>query len=121
MFDLNDAITKWRLDLIQRETYTKADIDELENHLRDEIENLSGTNLTAQEVFLVAAGRLGDGGELAHEFAKVNQQIIWSRRFLWMTVGLFVFFLTSLLAQAVSQCCLWLFTKGATKGIKFWQ
>jgi len=38
MFDLNEQIIKWRSNLAQSQTLGSSDIDELESHLREEIE-----------------------------------------------------------------------------------
>ncbi len=46
MFDLNEQITKWRTTLAESEKCSKPDIDELETHLREEIEHLTPAGLS---------------------------------------------------------------------------
>jgi hypothetical protein len=36
MFDLNYAISSWRMNLSEKQTCAKSDIDEMESHLREE-------------------------------------------------------------------------------------
>jgi hypothetical protein len=91
MFDLNEQITKWRTSLAESEKCSKADIDELENHLHEEIDHLTPAGLSQQEAFLIAKGRLGDKASLENEFAKVNGGYIFRNRLFWMAAGAFVY------------------------------
>ena len=88
MFDLNNAISSWRMNLSEKQTFAKSDIDEMETHLREEIDSLTSSNLSEQEAFLVATHRLGDTDSLAAEFAKVNTSILWRNRLFWILAGL---------------------------------
>ena len=100
MFDLNKAISSWRMGLSERQTCEKSDIDELETHLREEIDSLTASKLSQQEAFLVAAHRLGDPDSLAAEFAKVNTSILWRKRFFWAGAG----FLSYIIAAYIAGC-----------------
>ncbi|MHC4556646.1 MAG: permease prefix domain 1-containing protein [Planctomycetota bacterium] len=91
MFELNEQIAKWRSSLNQSDRLSKSDIDELESHLREEIENLIASKLSEQEAFLVAAHRLGHSSALAEEFEKVNTHIVFRKRLFWAVAGLFSF------------------------------
>jgi len=108
MFNLKEAILKWRSELMQRESYSGSDVEELESHLRDEIGNLTLVSLSEEEAFLVATARLGDGDVLASEFAKVNVKAIWLRRFFWMAAGVFSFYMINLFAVAISKGSLYI-------------
>lgn len=88
MFDLNEQINKWRRKLSHSDTLQNSDTDELEGHLREEIERLTAAKLSDQEAFYVARHRLGDTDSLAAEFAKVNTSILWRKRLFWMVAGL---------------------------------
>ena len=103
MFDLNQQVTKWRTNLAQSEACSKSDIDELESHLREEIEHLSTCELSEQEAFLVAAHRLGDSGSLTGEFAKVNRGRVFRRRLLWIALGVLSYILATYFAAAFSK------------------
>ena len=100
MFDLNEEITKWRRSLAESEKCSKADIDDLENHLHEEIDHLTPAGLSQQEAFVVAKGRLGDTGSLENEFAKVNGGYILRNRLFWMAAGAFAYLVATCLAGA---------------------
>lgn len=85
MFDLDAAIRHWRGSL--GESMRAEDLDELEEHLRDQVAALSGGALSGDEAFLVARSRLGANVELAGEFAKVHPGSIWVGRAQWMILG----------------------------------
>lgn len=90
MFNLNEAIDNWRKSCSDQQTITPADRDELETHLREEIDHLVLAGLTEEEAFLIAARRLGDTQSLAVEFGKVNRSLIWRTRAFWMLAGVFL-------------------------------
>lgn len=102
MFDLNKAISSWRMGLSERQTCAKSDIDELETHLREEIDSLTASKLSQQEAFLVATHRLGDPDSLAAEFAKVNTSILWRKRLFWAGAGLLSYIVATYIARCVS-------------------
>ena len=85
MFDLNESITGWRTRLANDENYAAADLDELESHLREEVDRLRESGLSGEEAFWVASRRLGNAESLSAEFAKVNGGRVWANRLLWLT------------------------------------
>ncbi len=100
MFNLNEEVIKWRNALAQSEAFGGADIDELESHLREEIERLAAAGLSEQEAFLVAGRRLGDTRSLESEFAKVNGGLMLRSRLFWMAAGVLAYLLARCLAGA---------------------
>ena len=102
MFDLNKAISSWRMRLSEKQTCAKSDIDEMETHLREEIDSLTASKLSEQEAFLVATHRLGDPDSLAAEFAKVNTSILWRKRLFWIVAGLLSYFVAICIAECAS-------------------
>lgn len=56
---LTQNIAEWRRYLLRQSAIQEEDADELESHLRDEIDALIGAGLAADEAFLVATKRLG--------------------------------------------------------------
>lgn len=98
MFELNQAIKHWVASFADQQTMTDSDLQELETHLREEIDHLILAGLSEEEALLIAAGRLGDAGDLSAEFAKVNTGEIWKRRAFWALAGILV----SILASSVS-------------------
>lgn len=103
MFDLNEQIGKWRNGLARSEAFQGRDIDELESHLREEIENLMAAKLSEQEAFSVAAHRLGDANALAGEFAKINTPTLLTNRLCWMAVGVLLYLILANIAVAASR------------------
>ncbi|SHI77429.1 permease prefix domain 1-containing protein [Desulfosporosinus lacus] len=77
MFDLETEVHSWSDHLRAHGNLSDADIHELENHLRDEIEDLIVAGLTPDEAFLISVKRLGNVDAISHEFAKVNTESLW--------------------------------------------
>ncbi len=102
MFDLNQEISEWKRSLGQSESVTGPDLDELESHLRDQIDHLTLSGLSPEEAFWVAQRRIGNTTNLPGEFAKVNGSAIFRRRLQWMLVGVITFFLLLNLAILAS-------------------
>ena len=88
MFELNEEIAKWCAMLAGSGKLNKSDINELEGHLREEIEQLTALKLSEDEAFIVARHRLGGTEALSDEFAKVNRAAIFRMRCFWVGVGL---------------------------------
>jgi hypothetical protein len=86
-FDLNSAIQHWRDNLAQSPAFSGENLNELESHLRDSIANLQTGRLSSEEAFLIGVRRTGDVGALQAEFGKVNSQVVWLDRFLWLLLG----------------------------------
>ncbi len=103
MSDLKQRIENWRAELAESQAFGAADIDELENHLREEVGRLQATDLSEAEAFLVARHRLGDVGGLAQEFRKVNGDWRPLERLSWMALGAFVYLLAGYVVSGVSQ------------------
>lgn len=96
MFDINPALKEWRSSFQKVEQFSPDDIEEMENHLIDEIDKLKNQYLNEEEAFLLAAHRLGKPKILETEFHKVHPNRIWQNRFNWMVTG----FLTILALNA---------------------
>lgn len=76
-FDIESEIRKWR-DLLRTGTSLGAgDIEELESHLRDSVDDLSERGISREEAFLVSIRRLGATDTLADEFAKLSTERVW--------------------------------------------
>ena len=72
MFDLNQAIKDWRKSLRRNASLEDGYIMELESHLRDEIENLSGQGISIQEAFHTAVKNIGESHDLGAEYYKTD-------------------------------------------------
>lgn len=98
-YDLNEAINQWRSSLASSPGISTADLEELESHLRDTVEELKTTGLAADEAFLIARKRLGGCNEIQEEFEKSNPSRVWAER-AFLMVGFML--LTFLLSSAFS-------------------
>ena len=67
MFELDNAIKNWRSGLLQNQNILESDADELENHVRDEVDSLMLAGLNAEEAFIVSTHRIGDQKTIDHE------------------------------------------------------
>ena len=76
---LEERIGQWRQYLRRRQAVHSADVEELEDHLRSQIEALRGAGLDEDEAFLVAVKRLGDLDTLSHEFAIEYSERLWKQ------------------------------------------
>jgi len=72
-------ISTWRTYVSRREAIDGRDVDELEDHLRDEIGRLAASGLDADEAFLVAVKRLGGLDDLSREFAREHSERLWKQ------------------------------------------
>ena len=77
MSDLETSIGRWRRYLAGRSGLVDEDIEELESHLRDEIDALGKSGLAEDEAFLVAVKRLGNAEAMTREFSRVNRERLW--------------------------------------------
>lgn len=72
MFNLDQAIAQWRRQMLAAGIKTPVPLEELESHLRDEIEQQMRSGLSAQHAFEAAARRIGEAPALRLEFAKAR-------------------------------------------------
>jgi hypothetical protein len=112
MFTVEQAVENWKNELRQKQTVMESDIEELESHLRDEMEQLAPLGLSEEEAFLIAVRRIGDTTQMASEFAKVNTAAIWKNRFFWMVAGV-------LMLRILSSCANFLSSVGVLLGNQF--
>ena len=87
MSDLSRKISNWRTQISQKEILKETDIDELEVHLREQIEQLQDSELSEDESFLVAIHRLGDPELLSSEYKKINGAYLWRRKISLLILG----------------------------------
>jgi len=70
MFDIEQAIVAWRRQMVAGGLKRSEALDELEAHLRDDIEQGMRSGLSAETAFDGSVQRLGGAGVLKGEFAK---------------------------------------------------
>jgi hypothetical protein len=72
-------IAQWRAYADRRPERRPADVDELEDHLRDRIADLISAGLSEDEAFLVAVKRMGTLDALTREFAREHSDRLWKQ------------------------------------------
>lgn len=76
---LEQQIALWREYVARRDAISGQDVDELEDHLRDQIERLEASGLDGDEAFLVSVKRMGGIDELSREFAREHSERLWKQ------------------------------------------
>jgi hypothetical protein len=72
MFNLNQAVTKWRQRMAAGGIRNPAVLDELESHLREDLERQTRSGANVEQAFHLAAERIGSADELKREFEKMQ-------------------------------------------------
>lgn len=73
MFDLEQAIVDWRQRMLAAGITTPVPLEELEIHLRDEIEEQAQLGLGDEEAFNAAVHKMGEARPIQNEFKKVGK------------------------------------------------
>ena len=79
MDGVESQIVEWRAFVANAPAVDGRDVDELEGHLRDQIAELVGAGLAADEAFLVSVKRMGDLDTLSREFAREHSGRLWKQ------------------------------------------
>jgi len=77
--DLEAQIDRWRGYVQRRQAISAADVDELEDHLREQIADRKATGLDDEEAFLVAIKRMGNLDAVSREFAREHSGRLWKQ------------------------------------------
>ena len=72
MFDLEQAISEWRQQMLAAGIKTPVPLEELENHLREEIERQTESGLSTTDAFKGAIQKIGPAQAVQNEFMKVE-------------------------------------------------
>jgi hypothetical protein len=70
MFDLDQAISEWRRQMSAGGIRSESVLDELESHLREEVERQIRSGAHAEKAFAIAAQKIGPASALKNEFRK---------------------------------------------------
>jgi hypothetical protein len=79
MESLETQIAEWRSYVANAPALNGHDVDELEDHLRHQIAELSVAGLADDEAFLVAVKRMGDLDAVSREFAREHSDRLWKQ------------------------------------------
>lgn len=74
MFNLDQAITNWRRQMIAGGIKTPVPLEELESHLREDVDRRMRSGTPAQQAFEEAVQQVGSADELKLEFGKIQPQ-----------------------------------------------
>jgi hypothetical protein len=77
--DLDGQIAEWRAYMRRRRELLHTDTEELEDHLRSQITDLTEAGLRTDEAFLIAVKRMGSLDELSREFAREHSERLWKQ------------------------------------------
>jgi hypothetical protein len=77
--ELDGQIAEWRAYVHRRQELHHTDAEELEDHLRSRIAELTEAGLRADEAFLIAVKRMGSLDELSREFAREHSERLWKQ------------------------------------------
>jgi hypothetical protein len=77
--ELEAQIGEWRSYLHRRREVDRPDADELEDHLRGRIADLTEAGLERDEAFLVAVKRMGSLDAVTREFAREHSDRLWKQ------------------------------------------
>jgi hypothetical protein len=77
--DLEGQIAEWRAYMQRRRELHRSDTEELEDHLRNRITELTEAGLKPDEAFLIAVKRMGSLDELSREFAREHSERLWKQ------------------------------------------
>ena len=72
MFNLEQSIAEWRQQMLAAGIKIPVPLEELECHLREEIEQQIKSGLSAQQAFEIAANEIGRAPQLKREFKKIG-------------------------------------------------
>ncbi|OGU55696.1 MAG: hypothetical protein A2V66_07705 [Ignavibacteria bacterium RBG_13_36_8] len=84
MFNINQAINNWKKSLRKNHAFEDGYIEELESHLRDEIEKGLGEGKEAVQAFLDAVEKIGAVENVGAEYYKsdtthINKRPLWEK------------------------------------------
>jgi hypothetical protein len=105
MFNLEQAIADWRQQMLAAGIKAPVPLEELEIHLREEIEQQMKTGFSEQHAFEISISQLGQAKSLKTEFGKIRVEN-WNPPLAWAAWILFAgsFFLPSVGGCRGWQC-----------------
>src|SRR5215468_8725005 len=83
MFNLEQSIVEWRRQMLAAGLKNPGLLDELESHLREEVEQQIQSGAAAQDAFEKAVEQMGQAKALKQEFKKIaglKQIRAWMKR-----------------------------------------
>jgi hypothetical protein len=87
MFNLEKSIAEWRKQMLAAGIQTPVPLEELEIHLREEIERQTKSGLNEQKAYEISVQRIGQPKTLKNEFNKSERTFM--KRTLIILIGIF--------------------------------
>ena len=87
MFDLEQAIADWRKQMLAAGIQAPVPLDELEIHLREEIERQMKSGLSEQKAFEISVQQIGQPKQIKSEFNKSERTFM--KKTLIILLGIF--------------------------------
>ena len=101
MFDLEKSITKWRQKMLTAGITSPVPLEELETHLREEIERQTRSGVNEQTAFVMAVQQIGQPKILNSEFK--NSEGTFMKRTSFVLIGIFgILFGTAFILPALA-------------------
>src|SRR5689334_9817710 len=91
MFDLEQSIAEWRRQMTVGGVKNPGVLDELESHLREDLERQTRTGIDVQNAFAAAVKKIGSAGALKNEFNKSTASTILEKMMIAAAVLVLVF------------------------------
>lgn len=76
---VEELFAEWRQHLMRHDSIAPDDVEELEDHLRSQIQDLQEAGLDEEEAFLLAVKRIGELNLISSEFAKEYSERLWKQ------------------------------------------
>ncbi|MFP4636110.1 MAG: permease prefix domain 1-containing protein [Nitriliruptoraceae bacterium] len=76
---LEAQIDEWRSHVARGGVLTADDVEELEEHLREQVSELRAVGLAPDEAFLIAVRRMGSLDAVSREFAREHSGRLWKQ------------------------------------------
>lgn len=99
MFNLDQAIEEWRRQMAAGGIKASPILDELENHVREDIERQMQAGASGENAFAIAVKKIGPASALSKEFRKskieaILEKLMIAFAVLWVAFGLFLSIVT---------------------------
>ena len=92
MFDLETSIAEWRKQMLSAGIKSPVPLEELENHLREEIERQLKSGRNQQAIFNSAVQKIGPGNVLKREFKIAGKHHYTFMKIFKKSLGVFSLF-----------------------------
>ena len=104
MFNLEGTVSRWRRQMVAAGIKPAEALNELESHLRDEIEHEMRLGASGEQAFQIATQRLGNVAAIKQEFQKIYRTTLRLEKLMIAICVFFVGFIILLSTLTVALC-----------------